>query len=863
MRILVLLTVIFPLFCFSHPVSKNVADLYVDSPKPLEPHWKGKIEERAASGQPLKIVYYEELGDAPEVPVKVVTYYLNGQIKQECDVTSVLLEEDLKVMPHGVEVSLDEKGGLEQIAHYIKGQLHGELKLFFPNGRLKAHTYFKEGKRHGSSILYFLEGNKSEEFEYAEDKLVGEYVRYYPKDQGGKRLMTISYVEGLPHGNAMEWYPNGSLKKVVHYERGVVDSDGKNPAIVIRSEDYTLLEVQDFRGGEPIGTHIKYHPNGREAYRCSYKEGKQDGKELFLSKDGKVLGEGVYQEGVSIGKHWRNHENGALAFLAHFDDKGILLDPIQEWNDEGILISQYFLKEGRFDGSFKQWYDSGKLKCEFCYLEGELEGPQREYYLSSKLKSQAFYKDKFLEGEYLEWYENGQPALKMSFKKGEKEGETLAWFPNGQKKLEESIFGGNLSGKRSEWYGNGVIKTEGFFRDGLKEGVHREFNEKGDPLVEIHYENDLPHGLVCCWHENKQIKHSMRFIKGKKEGPEEQFYSNGSLKSRATYKEGAVDGEVKTFFEEGGPHLEQSFVAGIPVGEHLEFYPREKGQQEPQLSGILRYDENGRLQGDAETFYPTGQLQSFKRYRDNELHGTSASWDQEGNLLVEICYEEGKMNGRFFQKLEDGKEVIYHYRKNQRHGPHQIYYPVQEGMAKQKAFEVTFEEGFPEGDAIEYDEKGNKLSSTFYVQGLKEGSCQIFNKGALLMQISFKKDKKHGTLNEYYPKGEILSDVSYQEDQKHGEEKSYFRDGTPAHYAQYVHDKLEGRSYRWNEKGIIIFEGEYKEGLRVGKFNKYYDDGKPRVLQTFLNDQLHGIKKSYDEKGICSESRWEHGKRVG
>ncbi len=110
----------------------------------------------------------------------------------------------------------------------------------------------------------------------------------------------------MPHGKATEWYESGALKSVRNFENGLLDSDGKNPAVVMYSEDHVMLEVQDYRRGEPIGTHVKYHPNGKEAHKMTFKEGKKEGKELFYSAEGKLAGEGEYRAGVPVGKHWRD-----------------------------------------------------------------------------------------------------------------------------------------------------------------------------------------------------------------------------------------------------------------------------------------------------------------------------------------------------------------------------------------------------------------------------------------------------------------------------------------------------------------------------------------------------------------------------
>src|SRR5579872_2482717 len=79
-------------------------------PRQQEPHWKAKVEERHSGGQPSKIVFYEEIGDAEAVAVKLITYYPSGQVKLESDVTSKKDEEGkIKLIPVGVEIALDER----------------------------------------------------------------------------------------------------------------------------------------------------------------------------------------------------------------------------------------------------------------------------------------------------------------------------------------------------------------------------------------------------------------------------------------------------------------------------------------------------------------------------------------------------------------------------------------------------------------------------------------------------------------------------------------------------------------------------------------------------------------------------------
>jgi len=145
-----------------------------DYPRPQEPHWKIKVEERYSNGQPSKIIFYEELGDAEAVAVKLITYYPSGQVKLEADVTSRKDEEGkVKLVPVGVEIALDERNSVEKVAHYNnEGELHGEMRLYYPTGAEKGVFHFNKGKRHGLFVTYHLEGGKAEEIHYENDQIV-------------------------------------------------------------------------------------------------------------------------------------------------------------------------------------------------------------------------------------------------------------------------------------------------------------------------------------------------------------------------------------------------------------------------------------------------------------------------------------------------------------------------------------------------------------------------------------------------------------------------------------------------------------------------------------------------------------------
>ncbi|MCI0382332.1 MAG: hypothetical protein L0207_04700 [Chlamydiae bacterium] len=848
--------------------------------KPREPHWQPKIIEIFADGQPKQVVFYEQKGEEKEKPVKKITYHSNGQIENEIDLAIIaedspgFREWNSTIVPDGCVVSFFSNGKIEKITRYKEGLLEGEMKLFFPEGEIKMVSHFKNGKPHGSTISYHKDGKKAEEMQYEEDKLVGEFIRYYPETEA--KAAAIPYHQGVVHGIAMEWHPNGMLKSSRQFSDGAVHSDGKNPAVMVYDENRNLIEVQDFHLGEPIGTHIKYHSNGKESYRVFYKNGQKQGEEVYYSTEGKIIGKGEYRNGDRIGDHWRNHPNGKPLVIAHYDKKGKLLEPIVEFNEEGQKIGEYTVaimagKEDKgkygYEGKCTEWYPNGNLRQELEFFAGVLEGEQKEYFPSGNLKTRMSFAYGVKAGPFEQWHENGNKAVSCLFSNGKKDGQYLVYFENGKPRLEEYYVEDQLDNLRKEWHENGSLKFEGDFIVGKKQGWHREWNEKGELISEAKYENDLPDGIAKIFYAKDKIRQRNSFSLGKRNGQSEEFYENGKPKYAGKYQDDLLDGEVKGWYENGSLWFVKRFELGKMVAEQKEYFPPESKEEKERGFGKLArffvYNSTGLLDGEQRSFYTGGKTQTIVQYKDGKLHGMKALWDEEGNIVEEAWYENDRLNGKFFEKAKDGKEIVFHYKDNKKDGLHEIFFPPHPQFGKMKALEIHFQNDLPEGDVIEYSQEGKIISITPYHQGKKHGIAKVFlPEGSLFMTLGFANDLTHGEMLQYFPNGKIYKNCQFVNGNKEGEEKTYFINGKLAALVFLKNGKQDGLYQEWNQNGILIFEGEYKEGLRHGKFNKYYDDGKPKLLQVFVEDQLHGVKKAFDSKGNVQESQYEMGKKI-
>jgi antitoxin component YwqK of YwqJK toxin-antitoxin module len=845
---------------FSSMVAKNL--------KPRQPNWRLEIAEKFLNGQPRKVIFFAPMPGGAEIPIKQVFYHEGGTVASESDVIEISTNDPgydhwkSTIVPHGVKIEFLTDGTIARATSFDRGVLHGDCRSFYPSGSLESVVYYQKGSLDGMAEAYYEDGCKKKESHYVEGQQTGDSVAYYPD---GARAAVIHYNNGQVHGDVTERYPDGALKSICLFENGFLQGDGKKPAMVRYDEKRNLLEVCDFRHGQPVGLHIYYHPNGKESYRVNYKNGKKDGREQAWDEAGVTLAEGQFQDGVAVGRHWRNHLNQKRAFEALFDQSGKLLKPTREFNEQGVLVRSFSMEEEEKNGPFLEWYDNGSVKTECFFVRGQFEGEQKEFFSTGQIKSCLHFSNGTKQGIQEHWYENGVLASREHFAHDLKDGQSVFWHPNGTCRWEGYYQTDRIDGVVSEWYDNGQLKSRKEFAAGMKEHWHREWDDSGHLVSEIFFERDLPHGTALVWWKPNVIRSRFHFEHGKKHGAHEWFYENGRSERTVSFSNDLMDGEWKAWYPDGSLHSVQRFHDNLPVGEHVDYAQKTSSSEldEDRIVHIRHFDEQGRLHGEQKEFYSGGKLKSMIAYDRGVVCGAKCLWNEDGLILEEAHYVDGKMQGRYMLRLPDGREAVFEYRDNLKNGLHQVYFPPNIHGEKKVALEMRFADDQLNGLAIEYNEQGQKLAETPLVNGKKEGLATFYDlQEKITTTVAFAKDLKNGFVTFFYPFGKIYRETPYRDDQRNGEERTYSESGQLVSICHYENDQLDGLSQAWNEQGILIFEGEYKDGSRHGRFNKYYDDGKPYLEQYYVADQLHGAKKKYDAQGNAAVTYYETGRLV-
>ncbi len=805
-----------------------------------QPNWVARTLSQYADGQPKAMLFYAPIPDShQDAPIQLVTFHNSGVVHEEVELTVVpekhpsALKFETTVVPHGHTATYYPNSSIAAITTYHQGQLQGPYQTYHPNGQTKAWVTYDKGVLKGEFKEFFPNGVIASEGTYKNGARDGSYTENYPK---GTKSLAMTYENGVVEGEILEWYESEGVKSRRIFKKGLLTDSGDIPALTHYNEKHRIIETQNFRHGQASGLHVKFHDNGQESYRQYYRDGLKVGKEVFTNADGSIAGQGEYVQGVPVGEHFRKDPTtGKVIFSAKYDRQGNLLQPITENYPDGAKKAQYSLQNGVFAGERIEYYPDGQISNRYHYSKGEFDGVQQDYFPDGKLKKQAIYSNGKREGLYEEWNNEGTRIYSIAFKNGQRHGPSQEWHDNGKPKLAVN------------------------FEDGLENGEKLAWNDKGVMLLSAMYRQGKPQGLWQEWYPSEKLQRRTTFANGELDGVDEVFYDSDQMQRQSGYENGVLSGAWLQWYEDGSPETEGKYVSGLRQGPWKSYFPLLPGQEQPQLSRSLNYLD-GEYSGDQRTFYFDGSTQAILRYENGILHGTKELWARNGEILQQTDYRKGQAQGKHYEKKPTGEVIIATYNNNRLEGPYQIFYPSNKYGERIKSLEADYLNGHYEGEVSAFDENGNKIGSTLYRAGKKNGPSAVFSpEGATIFVATFVNDIKEGPLFEYYPSGAIKREVSYVNDRMDGEEKIFYEDGKPQSINTYSKGILNGPSRSWTPEGVLTFEGHYRDNKRNGKFNKFYDDGSPKVLQVYVDDQLKpGSKRSYGPDGVIIEKAVEN-----
>lgn len=319
----------------------------------------------------------------------------------------------------------------------------------------------------GVSILA-IEAHKKEQA----NNLLRPYERHYESGMIREKGYYIGQRSAEnKHGKITGYYPDGTVKSVDSYERGV-----------------------------PLGPCESYYPDGKLMVKGEFKGGEwnngeligiQDGNWIYYRKDGSIDDERTYAEGKLISsKNFTLYFNSTKLVCVIVTGKPFT----GKLNKTGIVGKALFpnlytvpVNNGRCDGDFCSYYTTGKdliVAATATYVDGELNGQLKKYYPNGQLMTSAVYVNGKIEGNYTSYYENGALEEETEYSEGKKEGVSRKYGSDGKLILMYNYHNGDKDGAFQSYNINDGSYQKGSYEKG--EVSYRESYRADGTLISIY-----------------------------------------------------------------------------------------------------------------------------------------------------------------------------------------------------------------------------------------------------------------------------------------------------------------------------------------------------------------------------------------
>lgn len=641
-----------------------------------------------------------------------------------------------------------------------------------------------------------------------ENKYVGDIAWY---DENGNDTTFRKYQNSTTQSNLIYYYPNGTMRKVVEYKKGLKVTE------TIYHQDGTVLMKGIFKNGKP-----------------------------FSGDFGSIKNLSNYEDFEELAT--------TTSVLASPPPKTLEVEvvevrniPSTKPNGKKIAVSEKIF-----------WANSKQIAQETLYIMGsyDFKSVQQKNYDQSGKLLQTLTNNQF--EDYGNTIKNGNEYdyyLQNNF----------ATSLKSVTQLNDQI----KSGKAISYYPNGKVATETLFINGDKEGEETVFTEDGTVKAKRIYKKDEP--FEGNFEENKgEFVLNLNFIKGKKEGEATAKNEKKEIVAKGIYKEGKPFNG--TFIVESDDQSDQMELINVEnykkIGLQKVFNYRLENISETYTL------QNEKLNGTT-TFYNYEKPIATLEYKNDEpfegtlIEGKRVSLFKNGKITRETIY-----NSEYAEKNEDQISTEKFYENgilskivNRNFQITEKSQSTYEGIYKNgKAFSGFFETEYDrEFKQVDFYENGQKKFqySNDYLENMENYRYQKYD-----IKSTYKDGKIFDGV-EYEMKGrQFISRYL-----KNGALTSFDWDLFALHYFNRIHLELKGNTIKVNDmqeksQGSIIIESAKNSFTKKLMINgrlvntKNYSDNKAKTptvtLYSLKNNEL--ISKNteilpFDEEPM-GESEW-------
>lgn len=363
-------------------------------------------------------------------------------------------------------------------------------------------------------------------------------------------------------------------------------------------------------------------------------------------------------------------------------DYHLSIEPNSEINDgyfRSYTPKGYLYAEGNYENGFKvgDWnfyhYDTKVLRTQYSYYKN-----QPFVYKTAYSKDSG---SKIYEGTLIRTFRLHDTVLL-------KDGVWTYYYQNSPRIKLVANYKGSLLHGDFTYYDSATMNklcTGSYYRH-VKHGEWKYYDSTGMLVSTEHRKLGRLDGETVLYHAGtSEIYHKMYFEEGKCVGVwKSYFQSTGKLRGEIDYTKGKSEVGYAVSYDSatGAKEVEGEVYQTIRHGKWR------------------RYD----LQ--------TGKLIAEEFYKNNLLHDKVIAYDNDGNVVSEVPYEDGKINGKVIYYYPGKKEkwVEMEYEDNEYNGSVKSYYST--GKVKRKGFTKV------NGDRVEecYAPNGQKIECGPFIE---------------------------------------------------------------------------------------------------------------------------------------------------
>ena len=366
------------------------------------------------------------------------------------------LTENLDILTNGKYTEYYKNGKIKIQGSYKEGMRNGEFKTFLKNGKSAGFIIYKDGKIIKSTLVKAMKDNAS--FSPVTDiyyKLEDSHtLRKVDYENGLLRIYFIYNKDGIPDGESVEYYEEGSIESIVHFRNNIVE-----------------------------GLTITYYENGNIDEEVNYKNNKMNGEAKSYDENGKLNGRTIFKDNIKLEEDVYK-ENEILKNT--FKNGELVKQDICELN--GTLRERRILNGDEME--YSTFYPNGNVKQKIL-AKDKIIIKEQIYARSGNIMSNSFFSDGKPVTEYFEYYPDGKLFRKISTINKMLNGDSIEYYPNGNIKEKISFVDDKMNGEDIEYYENGVVKEKSYFINDEEEGEHFFYDEKGRLIKTEVYKNGI------------------------------------------------------------------------------------------------------------------------------------------------------------------------------------------------------------------------------------------------------------------------------------------------------------------------------------------------------------------------------------